>query len=180
MIRRVTRRYVKGFLQAAVESDCVEPVEKSLKEFDRVFSENREISEIISHPTVPRVNKKRLLRGLLGDSSPELLKNFVDYVVDKKRERIFSFLYEEYKIAAAQLKGIVSAKVKSAIELSKQQSENIAGLLEQKLNNKVELECEIDENLIGGLQVFLGSYIIDGSVKGRLDKLHKKLLESAG
>jgi F-type H+-transporting ATPase subunit delta len=126
------------------------------------------------------VNKKRLLRELLGDSSPELLKHFVDYVVDKKRERIFSFLYEEYKIAAAQLKGIVSAKVKSAIELSKQQSENISGLLEQKLNNKVELECEIDEKLIGGLQVFLGSYIIDGSVKGRLDKLHKKLLESAG
>ena len=180
MIRRVTRRYVKGFLQAAVESDCVEPVEKSLKEFDRVFRENREISEIISHPTVPRVNKKRLLQELLGDRSPELLKHFVDYVVDKKRERIFSFLYEEYKIAAAQLKGIVSAKVKSAIELSKQQSENISGLLEQKLHNKVELECEIDEKLIGGLQVFLGSYIIDGSVKGRLDKLHKKLLESAG
>ena len=180
MNRRVTIRYVKGFLQAAVESDCVEPVEKSLKEFDRVFRENREISEIISHPMVPRVNKKRLLRELLGDSSPELLKHFVDYVVDKKRERMFSFLYEEYKIAAAQLKGIVSAKVKSAIELSKQQSENISGLLEQKLNNKVELECEIDEKLIGGLQVFLGSYIIDGSVKGRLDKLHKKLLESAG
>ena len=180
MIRRVIRRYVKGFLQAAVESDCVEPVEKSLKEFDRVFRENREISEIISHPTVPRKNKKRLLQGLLGDGSPELLKHFVDYVVDKKRERILSFLYEEYKIAAGQLKGIVSAKVRSAIELSKQQSENITGLLEQKLNNKVELECEIDEKLIGGLQVFLGSYIIDGSVKGRLDKLHKKLLESAG
>ena len=180
MIRRVTRRYVKGFLQAAVASDCVEPIEKSLKEFDRVFRENREISEIISHPTVPRVNKKRLLQELLGDRSPELLKHFVDYVIDKKRERIFSFLYEEYKIAAAQLKGIVSAKVTSAIELSKQQSENISGLLEQKLNNKVELECEIDEKLIGGLQVFLGSYIIDGSVKGKLDKLHKKLLESAG
>jgi len=180
MIRRVTRRYVKGFLQAAVESDCVEPVEKSLKEFDRVFRENREISEIISHPTVPHVNKKRLLRELLGDSSPELLKHFVDYVIDKKRERIFSFLYEEYKIAVAQLKGIVSAKVKSAIELSKQQSENISGLLEQKLNNTVELECEIDEKLIGGLQVFLGSYIIDGSVKGSLDRLHKKLLASVG
>ncbi len=180
MIRRVTRRYVKGFIQAAVESDCVEPVEKVLKDFDRVFRENRELPDIISHPTVPRKNKKRLLQGLLGDGSPELLKHFVDYVVDKKRERILSFLYEEYKIAAGQLKGIVSAKVRSAIELSKQQSENITGLLEQKLNNKVELECEIDEKLIGGLQVFLGSYIIDGSVKGRFDKLHKKLLESAG
>ena len=63
MIRRVTRRYVKGFLQAAVESDCVEPVEKSLKEFDGVFRENREISEIISHPTVPRVNKKDFCEG---------------------------------------------------------------------------------------------------------------------
>ena len=180
MIRRVTRRYVKGFLQAAIESDCVEPIEKSLKDFDRLFRQNREIPDVISHPTIPRSNKKRILQELLGESAPELLKHFIDYVIDKKRERILSFIYEEYKIAAGQLKGKVSAKVRTAIELSKQQAENIAGLLEQKLNKKVELECEIDEKLIGGLQVFLGSYIIDGSVKGRFDKLHKKLLESAG
>jgi len=70
--------------------------------------------------------------------------------------------------------------VRSAMELSKQQAENISGLLEQKLDQKVELECEVDEKLIGGLQVFLGSYIIDCSAKCRLDKLHKKMLESAG
>jgi F-type H+-transporting ATPase subunit delta len=171
---------VKGLLQASVGSDCVEPVEKILKDFDRIFRENREIPDIIFHPTVPRGNKKRLLRGLLGESAPELLKHFFDYVVDKKRERILSLLYEEYKTAAGQLKGIVSAKVRSAKELSKQQAKSISRLLEQKLDKKVELECEIDEKLIGGLQVFLGSYIIDGSVKGRLDKLHKKLLESTG
>ncbi len=180
MSRRVTRRYVKGFLQAAIDSDCVEQIERSLKDFDRVLRENKDVSGVIYHPTVPRINKKRILQEILGESASPLLKHFIDYVIDKKRERIISFLYEEYKIAADQLKGIVSAKVRSAIELSKQQAESISGLLEQKLNKKVELECEIDEKLIGGLQVFLGSYIIDSSAKCRLDKLHKKLLASAG
>lgn len=180
MIRRVTRRYVNGFLQAAVASDCVEPVEKVLKDFDGVFRENREISGVIYHPTVPRTSKKKVLREILGDESPELLRHFFDFLIDKKRERVLSFLYEEYKSAADRLKGIVSAKVRSAVALSKQQVENISGLLEQKLNTKVELVCETDQKLIGGLQIFLGSYIIDCSAKGRLDKLYKKLLESAG
>jgi len=180
MIKRITRRYIKGFLQAAIDSDCVESVEKSLKDFDRVLRENRVVPDVLFHPTVPRTNKKRILKELLGEGSPELLKHFVDYLIDKKREKILSFLYEEYKIAVDQLKGIVSAKVRSAMELSKQQAENISGLLEQKLDQKVELECEVDEKLIGGLQVFLGSYIIDCSAKCRLDKLHKKMLESAG
>ena len=180
MIRRVTRRYVKGFLQAAIEADCVEPIEQSLKEFGRVFRENRQIAEVIYHPTVPRANKKRLLKELLGKEAPELLKNFTDYIIDKKRERILTFLYTEYKAAAYQLKGIVSAKIRSAAKLSQQQAESISGLLEQKLNKKIDLEYEIDEKLIGGLQVFLDSYVIDGSAKGRLDRLHKKMLESAG
>ena len=180
MIKRITKRYIKGFLQAAIDSDCVESVERSLKEFDRVLRENSVVPDVIFHPTVPRMNKKRILKELLEEGAPELLKHFIDYVIDKKRERIFSFLYEEYKIAVDQLKGIVSAKVRSAMALSKQQAENISGLLEQKLDKKVELECEVDEKLIGGLQVFLGSYIIDCSAKCRLDKLHKKMLESAG
>ena len=180
MIKRITKRYIKGFLQAVIDSDCVESVERSLKEFDRVLRENRVVPDVIFHPTVPRTNKKRILKELLEEGAPELLKHFVDYVIDKKRERILSFLYEEYKVAVDQLKGIVSAKVRSAMELSKQQAENISGLLEQKLDKKVELECEVDEKLIGGLQVFLGSYIIDYSAKCRLDKLHKKMLESAG
>jgi len=180
MIRRVTRRYVKGLLQAAIEADCVEPIEESLKEFDRIFRENRKISEVICHPTVPRLNKKRLIKELLGESAPELLKNFTDYAIDKKRERILTFLYTDYKVAADQLKGVVSAKIRSAVKLSQQQTESISGLLEQKLNKKIDLEYEIDEKLIGGLQLFLGSYVVDGSAKGRLDRLHKKMLESAG
>jgi len=180
MIRRVTIRYVKGFLQAAIEADCVELAEKCLKDFDRVLRENREVLAVVYHPTVPRRNKKRILEELLGEGAPELLKHFIDYVIDKKREKILSFLYEEYKIAIDQLKGIMSAKVRSAIVLSNPQMENISGLLEQKLNKKVELKCEVDEKLIGGVQVFLGSYVIDSSIKNRLDKLHTKLLESAG
>jgi len=179
MIRRVTRRYVKGLLQAAIEADCVETIEKSLKGFDRIFRENRKISEVICHPTVPRANKKRFIKELLGKGAPELLKNFTDYTIDKKRERILTFLYAEYKVVADQLKGIVSAKIRSAVKLSQQQAESISGLLEQKLNKKIDLEYDIDEKLIGGLQLFLGSYVIDGSAKGRLDRLHKKMLESA-
>ena len=93
----------------------------------------------------------------------------------------FLNLVELHVIAAIRRQHKVTLpKIRSAIELSKQQLEAVSGQLEQKLGKKVDLECETDQKLIGGLQIFLGSYIIDCSAKGRLDKLYKKMLESAG
>jgi len=136
MIRRVTRRYVKGLLQAAIEADCVETIEKSLKGFDRIFRENRKISEVICHPTVPRANKKRFIKELLGKGAPELLKNFTDYTIDKKRERILTFLYAEYKVVADQLKGIVSAKIRSAVSFHSNRQKVFPDCLSRSLTKK--------------------------------------------
>jgi F0F1-type ATP synthase delta subunit len=41
----------------------------------------------------------------------------------------------------------------------------------------VKLETRTDAGLLAGMQVFVGSYVIDGSVKSRLARLRKHLLE---
>ncbi|MCP4714954.1 MAG: F0F1 ATP synthase subunit delta, partial [Deltaproteobacteria bacterium] len=45
---------------------------------------------------------------------------------------------------------------------------------------KVEFEIEQDPSLLGGLQVYIGTYVIDGSVTGRLNRFHKHLLDEVG
>jgi F-type H+-transporting ATPase subunit delta len=40
---------------------------------------------------------------------------------------------------------------------------------------KVELRPRVDASLLGGVQVRLGDQLIDGSVRGRLERLRNRL-----
>jgi F-type H+-transporting ATPase subunit delta len=52
--------------------------------------------------------------------------------------------------------------------------------IEATTNKKVLLERHQDASLIGGVVTRIGDSIIDGSIKGRLNDLEKKLLAGAG
>lgn len=173
---RGIQRYVQGFIQRVHEQNRIHEVERALKSLDDLIRENREIKAVLHHPTLSRDRKKKLLRELLGDGSPGILFAFIDYVIEKKRERILEFLYHEYKKAADRLQGIVRARVRSAVELTEEQAKKLKATLEKSLGKSIELECEVDPGLLGGLQVLIGSNIIDGSVTGRLNRLHRHLL----
>lgn len=176
--RRVAKRYVQGLLQAAKEKNCVGEVEQVLEKFARVIKENRDVPRILYHPTISRERKKKLLHGLLGRQVPDILERFMDYIIDKKRERILVLLYAEYRDAADKLRGIIRAKVRSAVQLTRGQVERLKNELEKNLGKKVEFEFELDKTILGGIQVFIGTYIIDGSLSGQLTRLHKHLLKN--
>ena len=173
---RGIQRYVQGFIQGVHEQNRIHEVEQALKDLDKLLRENRQIKAVLHHPTISRDRKKKLLRELLGEGVPDILFAFIDYVIEKKRERILEFLYLEYKRAADRLQGIVRARVRSAVELTEEQAKKLKATLEKSLGKSVELECEVDKTLIGGLQVMIDSEIIDGSVTGRLNRLHRHLL----
>lgn len=176
---RVTKRYVQGLVQVASDAKCVDQLEQELKLLDDVLRQNQPLLAVLSRPTVSRNRKKALLAAVLGNTISPVLRRFLDYVVDKKREGILSYLYEQFKKEADELRGLVRAKVRSATPLSPQQQERLAQKLERMLGKRIECTCDVDSALLGGIQVVIGTYIIDGSVTGRLSRLHKHLLEQS-
>ncbi|MCG5536717.1 F0F1 ATP synthase subunit delta [Ectothiorhodospira mobilis] len=81
-------------------------------------------------------------------------------------------LFEEMK-AEAEKK--VEARVVAARDLDAKQKEGIARALKQRLGCEVELTCEVDDRLIGGAVIRAGDLVIDGSVRGRLERLASSL-----
>lgn len=175
--RRVARRYVQGLLLTVEQPSHIDDIEQALLQLDTVVRQHPDVRRFLYHPTISRERKKRLLRSIIGDGAPELLKRFCDYIIEQKRERILDCLYAQYKEAADELRGIVRARVTAAAELSPSQSDRLRTALETMLKKKVVCDVYTDQSLIGGLQVMVGTYIIDGSVKGRLQRLQKHLLE---
>ena len=174
---RVTRRYVQGVIEVAQAQGQVDAVEQALQTIDTVIKENRDFRNLLFHPTISRDRKKSLLQKITGDQVPAVVKNFTDLVVEKKRERILSSAYGEFKAAADDLRGIMRARVTAASQPTQAQVDRLKAQLERTLNKKVLIEIRVDKALLGGMQIMIGTYILDGSITGRLGRLHKHLQE---
>ena len=86
-------------------------------------------------------------------------------------------VYAEFRNAADTVRGIVRGRVRSAAPLNEAQQERLASGLSSMLGKQVTLETQLDAELLAGMQVFVGSYAVDGSLKSRLARLYKHLLE---
>jgi F-type H+-transporting ATPase subunit delta len=75
------------------------------------------------------------------------------------------------------MRGIVKARVNSAIDLSPEQQHTCKAVLEKRLKSMVEVQFAVETGILGGLQIFIGNDVLDGSIRGRLDKLQKHILE---
>jgi len=175
VISRVARRYVHGFL-GVLDAGRFDAVEAALERFDALLRTSPSVTAVLYHPAISRLKKQALVRSLLADAPPELVR-LVCHMISKKREHMLKGLYAEFKNAADSLRGIVRGRVCSASALSPAQQERLAASLGAALEKKVTLEAQTDAGLLAGMQVFVGTYVIDGSVKSRLARLRKHLLE---
>jgi F-type H+-transporting ATPase subunit delta len=174
---KITLRYIRAILDIAAAQGKTDAVEAELQNIDQLLKSNPAFMNLLLHPKISRLRKKKLLDDTFGARFSALVKSFLHLLVEKKREELIPVLFEEYKKAADRLRGIVKATVKSAIDLSDKQCQNLKAALEKRLSSTVELQFEVDRAILGGMQIFIGNDIIDGSIRGRLDKLQKYLLE---
>jgi len=177
---RVTRRYVQGVIEAAQSEGKLDAVEQALAAIDAALQENKDLRNLLFHPTISRARKKQLLRKIAGDGAPGVVTGFTDYVIEKKREHILPSVYGEFREAADALRGIMRARVTAAYQPTPDQIQRLKAQLEQALAKKVSIEVKVDPALLGGMQIMIGTYILDGSIAGRLGRLSKHLQEEVG
>ncbi len=126
----------------------------------------------------PRIEQDRFTGLLLdickGHISAEG-ENFVRLLIENSRLNLVSSIQEIFEEYRAEDEGYIDAEVKTAFPLSKADENDLIKTLNKVLNRDVRLRVEEDKSLIGGVLVRAGNTVIDGSVRGQLQKLSRKL-----
>ncbi len=174
---RIINRYINALLAIAAAQNMTADVERELHLVHHLLEENPDLLNMLLHPKISRLRKKRLLDEVFGTTVSVPVKNFLHLLVEKKREGIIPYVGEAFNKAADRLRGILHATVKSAMELSPEHRQTLKTAMENMTRSTVSIAYELDASLLGGLQVFIGNSILDGSIQGRLNRLQKYLLE---
>jgi len=171
------RRYAEAAFEIALRDKTVDQWRDDLGRAEAGLK-NEELSEVLGNPAVPLKQRADIVeRVFKGLSDP--VRNLVLLLLRRGRIRQLPRVAAEFRRLDDKRNDIVHATATSASPLDDAETRAITARLEQMTGGSVALETAVDPALIGGIVVRIGDRLIDGSVRGRLERLRNKLASGA-
>ncbi len=170
----LARPYAAAVFKRAIETANAQQWSDTLVLIATIV-QDKEILTILQNPNVSRQRLLQLLLDICQNQIDSEGQNFLKLLIQNDRLILapqISLLYEAHK---AQAEGYINVDVKTAYSFTKEEQKKFTSLLEKKLAKKVRISASVDKSLIGGFLVKAGDKVIDGSIKGQLQKLAKRL-----
>ena len=174
-----SERYSRALFEVAKEASELEKIENDIKNFASLMTNSLEIKNFIHNPTQSKDNQNNVLK-LLAEKLEfsKNLKNFMFLLIEKRRIFFVEKIIDSFLKLCAQKRGEVKASLISSKELSETELENISKELSSSSSSTIKFNYKVDKDLIGGLKLQLGSFMIDTSIKNKLNKYKQAMLES--
>lgn len=174
----LVQRYGHGLIDALRGETEFQAVVQELKDMAGLFFTPGALEDFLASPFVVKSKKAKTLRDVLSRASlnPKTMR-FLLLLLDKDRLEILPEIIAILPEAWNESRGVLSARVASAVPLSEAQRKRLAERLEQLEGRPVSLALSLDPALIGGLTVTVNHQVYDVSVRGRADKLREIITE---
>mgnify|MGYP001282800487 CR=1 FL=1 len=171
--------YAIALYQLAKESSEIEKVEDGLNSLKKLIKESFDFKEMILSPTVTKDEKKNVILLIASKNNfSETLKKFLGFIALKNRLFFLEKIINSFLNLLSKNKGELKAKLISSKELSVQDQEKIQRELSVDFKSQLKIDYRYDPSLIGGLIIQIGSVMVDTSIKNKLKKLEKNMLEA--
>tara|TARA_B100000029_G_scaffold462173_1_gene494469 strand:- start:334 stop:891 length:558 start_codon:yes stop_codon:yes gene_type:complete len=173
-----SKSYAIALYELSQESSQLNKIEEDMKSLSKLLSDSPNFKEMILSPTVTKENKKNVI-FLIADkyNFSTILKKFLGFVATKNRLFFLSKIIESFLNLVSKNKGELKAKLISSKKLSDEDQKKIKEELSKDFKSPLNINYQYDPNLIGGLIVQVGSVMIDTSIKTKLNKLEKNMIE---
>lgn len=165
----VARPYAKAAFDFAVEHHDVAHWQPML-EFSAEVSRNEQIAELLTGAVAPEKLAQTFI-AVCGEELDAFGQNLIRVMAENERLAVLPDVLEQFILLRAAQEAIVAVDVISASAMKEEQMAKISSAMEQRLSCKIKLNCKIDKSVIAGVVIRAGDMVIDGSVRGRLERL---------
>jgi len=176
MDTRVASRYAQALFDVASKQNIVQSVSDDLNGLTATLTREANFREFMANPANNRDNKLKLIEGVFSDRITALTMHLVRLLLDKRRENLLPAVAASFETLRRESSNTLFAEITSAMPLSEPERKSLTAKLESQSKKKVEASYAVDPSLLGGVMVQLGDYVLDGTVRGSLNRLKDKLL----
>lgn len=172
----IAKRYALALFQIAKEHNLLDEMEEELRVVKEVFTYSSDLKAVLQSPKLEPSEKKTILTTAFA-SMNQYVVNTLLLLIDRHREEELVAVADEFIELANEERGIAEAEVYTTRLLTEDERKAFSSIFAAKVGKKaLRIENIVDTDLLGGVRLRIGNRIYDGSLRGKLDRLERKLL----
>tara|TARA_B100001765_G_scaffold15569_1_gene9108 strand:+ start:246 stop:803 length:558 start_codon:yes stop_codon:yes gene_type:complete len=174
-----SKSYGLALYELSKESSELNKIETDVKDLGLLLEQSVDFREMIQNPTVAKEDKKNIIFTIADKNNfSKNLKKFLGFVAFNNRLFYLKNIIQSFLDLVSDSKGELKAKLISSRELSLEEKKKIQSELSKNFKSSLKIDYKYDPNLIAGLIIQVGSIMIDTSIRTKLKKLEKNMLEA--
>ena len=171
-------RYALALFELANENSELDEVEKNIQDLLQIYNSSSDLKNFIKNPTQSQFNQLKVIQELSSKMNlSKVVNNFLSILVTKRRIFFLNNIFQNFLILVSKKRGELKASLVSSKNLSDDELQNLNKELSQTIGTSIKFDYKVDESLIGGLQMQIGSLMVDTSIKNKLRKYEQIMLE---
>jgi F-type H+-transporting ATPase subunit delta len=176
MAERATigRPYAKAAFEYARSANALAEWSQGLKVAADIVADAR-VADLVNNPRWTPAGLAEFIGDIAGARLEAAMRNFVAVLAENRRLPLLPEIAAHYELLRAQIENTVDVEVISAVPLDAAQTDKLRQALDKRLKRRVRMQNRVDATLLGGAVIRAGDLVIDGSLKGRLERLGTEL-----
>ena len=171
--------YSQALFELASENNLTDQIEEQILDLLDMISKSTDFKFLIKDPTT-KINDQLLVIKEISHKFRlnNLLERFLCFIISKRRFFYVEKILKDFVSICYNSRGEIEAELMAAKSLNQNEMNNLKNELASNFGSNIKLNYKHDPSLIGGLIIKVGSTMIDTSIKNKLQKLEKKMIEA--
>lgn len=176
----VSGRYATALFELARDEKSIDAVKADLDKFEALLTESADLKRLVRSPVFAADVQQKALAAVLDKAGiGGIAANFLKVLTANRRLFAATDVIRAFNALVAKFRGEASADVTVAEPLSDKNLDALKVALKTVTGKDVALNVKVDPAIIGGLVVKLGSRMVDGSLRTKLNSI-KHAMKEAG
>lgn len=167
------RRYAGALFDLAKEKGELAAIAGDLKTVESLTADSEDLTRLLESPAFAREDKVKALVAVAEKAGlSKTATGFIGTMAQNGRAGDLVGAAKHFDELYAKERGVKRAVARTASDMSADQRARLEQVLAKAVGSDVELETEVDPALVGGIQLRIGSTLIDASVAAKLDRMN--------
>jgi F-type H+-transporting ATPase subunit delta len=173
-VEEVAEVYARALFEAAKDNDVLDGVHDELGQFTDALNGNRDLMVFFFSPYFSSEEKKQALHKAVQGADPRF-SNFLEALIERHRMPAIFRIRANFDQMWDDEHELLPVVLTSAVRLDDGTVRSIGDRVGEQTGRTVELSSRVDPDILGGVVLQVGNFILDASIRNRLEQLRKQV-----
>lgn len=176
-MEEIAQVYARSLFEVAQERGLLDELRDELAEFADALSDNRQMAIFFFSPYFSSEEKKDGLRRAVRGANPYFM-NFLETLIERHRMPVIFRIRTQYQALWDDVHQLLPVQITSAVPLGQDTVESVGARIGKQTGKQITMSSTVDPEILGGIVLRVGNFILDASIRSRLDQLRRQVAQA--